>query len=108
MTIITAKLSQLRLSALNVRTLKPASIEAMADDIAAHGLLQNLVAYEEDGCFQVFAGGRRLRGLSLLKKRKSITGSYEVAIDGGTVIGREFPTSADAPRRCSPRLCRVA
>ena len=81
MTIITAKLSQLRLSALNVRTLKPASIEAMADDIAAHGLLQNLVAYEEDGFFQVFAGGRRLRGLNLLKKRKSITGSYEVAID---------------------------
>jgi ParB family chromosome partitioning protein len=81
MTIITVKLSQLRLSALNVRTVKPTSIEAIADDIAAHGLLQNLVAYEEEGCFQVFAGGRRLRGLNLLKKRKSITGSYEVAID---------------------------
>jgi ParB family transcriptional regulator, chromosome partitioning protein len=81
MTIITAKLSQLRLSPLNVRTVKPASIEAMADDITAHGLLQNLLVYEEDGCFQVFAGGRRLRGLNLLKKRKSITGSFEVAIE---------------------------
>ena len=45
MAIITAKLSQLRLSPLNQRRVKPAAIESMADDIAAHGLLQNLVAF---------------------------------------------------------------
>ena len=49
MAIITVKLSQLRLSPLNSRRVKPSAIESMADDIDAHGLLQNLVAYEEDG-----------------------------------------------------------
>ncbi|WP_019054171.1 MULTISPECIES: ParB/RepB/Spo0J family partition protein [Sphingobium] len=75
MAIITAKLSQLRLSPLNQRRVKPAAIESMADDIAAHGLLQNLVAYEEDGLFWVFAGGRRYRGLKELAKRKTIKNS---------------------------------
>lgn len=43
MGITTIKLSQLRLSPLNQRRVKPSAVEAMADDIAAHGLLQNLV-----------------------------------------------------------------
>jgi ParB family chromosome partitioning protein len=47
----------------------------MADDIAAHGLLQNLVAYEDEGLFYVFAGGRRYRGLKELAKRKRIKNS---------------------------------
>ncbi|MBB4642707.1 ParB/RepB/Spo0J family partition protein [Rhizorhapis suberifaciens] len=75
MAIITVKLSQLRLSPLNQRKVKPSAIDAMADDIAAHGLLQNLVAYEEDGLFYVFAGGRRYRGLKELAKRKRIKNS---------------------------------
>ena len=75
MAIITAKLSQLRISPLNQRRVKPAAIESMADDIAAHGLLQNLVAYEEDGLFWVFAGGRRYRALKELAKRKTIKNS---------------------------------
>jgi ParB family chromosome partitioning protein len=70
MAIIHPRLSQLRLSPLNQRRVKPAAIEAMADDIDAHGLLQNLVAYEEDGLLYVFAGGRRYRGLKVLVKRK--------------------------------------
>ncbi|MFC3439639.1 ParB/Srx family N-terminal domain-containing protein [Sphingobium rhizovicinum] len=61
MAIITVKLSQLRLSPLNSRRVKPSAIDSMADDIAAHGLLQNLVVYEEDDLFWVFAGGRRYR-----------------------------------------------
>lgn len=81
MTIKTIKLSLLRLSPLNVRRVKPADIEALADDIAAHGLIQNLGAYEEDGQFQVYAGGRRYRALQLLKKRKIITASFLVPID---------------------------
>ena len=72
MAITYPKLSQLRLSPLNQRQVKPTAIESMADDIDAHGLIQNLVAYEEDGLFYVFAGGRRYRGLKLLAKRKRI------------------------------------
>ena len=75
MGIITVKLSQLRLSPLNQRRVKPSAIESMADDIAAHGLLQNLVAYEDEGLFYVFAGGRRYRGLKELAKRKQIKNS---------------------------------
>ena len=73
MAIITAKLSQLRLSPLNTRRVKPSAIDSMADDIAAHGLLQNLVAYEEDDLLWVFAGGRRYRALKELVKRKTIS-----------------------------------
>src|SRR3546814_8568121 len=75
MGITTFKLSQLRLSPLNQRRVKPSAVEAMADDIAAHGLLQNLVAYEDEGLFYVFAGGRRYRGLKELAKRKRIKNS---------------------------------
>lgn len=75
MAIIDAKLSQLRLSPLNQRRVKPSAIESMADDIDAHGLLQNLVAYEEDGLLWVFAGGRRYRGLKVLVKRKRVRNS---------------------------------
>ena len=75
MGIITIKLSQLRLSPLNQRRVKPSAIESMADDIAAHGLLQNLGAYEDEGLFYVFAGGRRYRGLKELAKRKRIKNS---------------------------------
>lgn len=75
MAIMTVKLSQLRLSPLNTRRVKPSAINSMADDIAAHGLLQNLLAYEEDELFWVFAGGRRYRALKELVKRKKIANS---------------------------------
>lgn len=81
MTIQTLKLSQLRLSALNVRRVTPSSIDALADDIAAHGLIQNLVAYEEDGQYHVFAGGRRLRALQLNRKRKLVGSAFPVQVD---------------------------
>lgn len=75
MAIIHPKLAQLRLSPLNQRRVKPSAVEAMADDIEAHGLLQNLVAYEDDGLLWVFAGGRRYRALKILVKRKRIKSS---------------------------------
>ncbi|GAA0679026.1 ParB family chromosome partitioning protein [Sphingomonas insulae] len=75
MAIIHPKLSQLRLSPLNQRRAKPSAVEAMADDIEAHGLLQNLVAYEDDSLLWVFAGGRRYRELKTLVKRKGIRSS---------------------------------
>jgi ParB family chromosome partitioning protein len=81
MAITYPKLSQLRLSPLNQRQVKPTAIESMADDIDAHGLIQNLVAYEEDGLFYVFAGGRRYRGLKLLAKRKRIKNSATFPVE---------------------------
>lgn len=81
MTLQTIKLSQLRLSPLNVRRVKPDGIEALADDIAAHGLIQNLLAYEDSGLFHVFAGGRRYRALQALKKRKTISSGFLVLVD---------------------------
>lgn len=62
-TIQTVTLSQLALSPLNVRQVKPNRIETLAEDIAAHGVIQSLGVYEEEGSYQVFAGGRRLRAL---------------------------------------------
>src|SRR3546814_2476174 len=51
--ITTIKLSHLRLYPLNQRRVKPSAVEAMADDIAAHGLLQNLVAYADEVPFEI-------------------------------------------------------
>lgn len=84
MTRMTVKLSTLRLSPLNVRKVEPKAIEAMAADISAHGLIQNLVTYKEKRNQMVCAGGRRFRALKLLQKQKKIDGSYEVAIDERT------------------------
>ena len=74
------KLSQLRLSPLNVRKVEPTGIEALADDIHAHGLIQSLGVYEDAGKFWVFAGGRRFRALELLKKRKDVTAAFPVPV----------------------------
>src|SRR3546814_12543030 len=56
----------------------------MADDIEAHGLLQNLVAYEDDGLLWVFAGGRRYRALKILVKRKRIKSSDTFPVERRT------------------------
>jgi ParB family transcriptional regulator, chromosome partitioning protein len=81
MTIQTVKLSQLRLSPLNVRHVKPKAIDQLAADIAAHGLLQNLVVYAEGDRFAVAAGGRRYRALKQLEKVKTIASCHLVAVD---------------------------
>jgi ParB family chromosome partitioning protein len=80
MTISTVKLSQLRLSPLNVRTGKAQAIEALTQDIAAHGIIQSLSVYEDEGKYHVFAGGRRFRALKRLQKAKTISASYEVPV----------------------------
>ena len=81
MTLQTVKLSQLRLSPLNVRRVKPKAIDQLAADISAHGLLQNLVVYAEGGKFAVAAGGRRYRALKQLEKAKAIPACHSVAVD---------------------------
>jgi ParB family chromosome partitioning protein len=74
-------LNKLAPSKANVRkTAREAEIEELAASIAAHGMLQNLTVApvlgrdgNETGRFEVVAGGRRLRALKLLAKRKVIT-----------------------------------
>ncbi len=81
MTIQTVKLSQLILSAHNVRKVKPKDIESLAADMAAHGQLQNLVGYVDGTKLAVCAGGRRYRALKMLAKAGTIANSHPVTID---------------------------
>ncbi len=81
MTLQTVKLSQLRLSPLNVRRVKPKAIDQLAADILAHGQLQNLVVYAEGNRFEVAAGGRRYRAFKQLEKAKAIPPSHPVSVD---------------------------
>src|SRR3546814_11965519 len=81
MTIQTIQLNKLALSDLNVRKVKPKEIEALAADIQARGVLQNLLGYDEDGKIKICAGGRRHRALKLLQKAKTIPGTYEVPVE---------------------------
>src|SRR3546814_14827054 len=81
MTIQTIQLNKLALSDLNVRKVKPKEIEALAADIQARGVLQNLIGYDEDGKIKIYAGGRRYRALKLLQKAKTIPGTFEVPVD---------------------------
>ncbi len=81
MTIQTIQLNKLALSDLNVRKVKPKEIEALAADIQARGVLQNLIGYDEDGKIRICAGGRRYRALKLLQKAKAIPGTFEVPVE---------------------------
>lgn len=70
----------------NVRhTDKAADVESLADDIAAHGLLQSLIGYVGDtdidaAAVYIIGGGRRLQALQLLRERGSIDDAYEVSV----------------------------
>ena len=81
MTLQTVKLSQLRLSPLNVRRVKPKAIDQLAADMLAHGQLQNLVVYAEGNRFDVAAGGRRYRAFKQLEKAKAIPSCHPVSVD---------------------------
>lgn len=81
MTLQTVKLSQLRLSPLNVRKVKPKAIDQLAAGLLAHGQLQNVVGYAEGKLFYVAAGGRRYRAFKQLEKAKAIPSSHPVSID---------------------------
>jgi len=78
--IDTIKLAKLRLSPINVRQ-RPddqLQIPQLAADIAARGVLQNLLvtpAKKPRGTYEVFDGGRRLRALLLLAEQGAIDAS---------------------------------
>ncbi|MEG3093222.1 ParB/RepB/Spo0J family partition protein [Sphingomonas sp. PB1R3] len=86
MTIQSVKLSNLSLSAINVRTASEETleIESLAADIEARGVLVNLLvspAGKSRGRFEVFDGGRRWRALNLLATQGKIAlDTYDVPV----------------------------
>ncbi|ABD25072.1 ParB-like nuclease [Novosphingobium aromaticivorans DSM 12444] len=90
MSITTLPLSSLILSKLNVRhTERDADIAALADDIAARGLKQNLVVIpahfltgeaeaDWDSKWEVIAGGRRFQAMQLLVADGRLPADHEV------------------------------
>jgi ParB family transcriptional regulator, chromosome partitioning protein len=80
--IQTVTLDKLTLSPINVRqTDIDAHIASLADDIAARGLKQNLVAIRiDDDHYEVIAGGRRLQALQVLATRGDIAPDFDVPV----------------------------
>ncbi len=76
----TVALSELRLAKENVRKVKPKAIDQLAEDIAAHGVLQSCIVYQDENLFYVVGGGRRYRALRVLEKDKRIEGDYAVPV----------------------------
>jgi ParB family chromosome partitioning protein len=81
--IQSVKVKNLSLSNDNVRkTNRDTDLESLAANIAAQGLLQNLVVtpLKKNGSFTVKAGGRRLRALQLLIKAGTLPADHEVPV----------------------------
>lgn len=62
-----------------------ADVESLADDIAAHGLLQSLIGYAGDTDIDaqvvwIVGGGRRLQALQLLRERMLIDDAFNVPV----------------------------
>src|SRR3546814_15810672 len=81
--IQSVKVKNLSLSKDNVRkSNREADLASLAADIAAHGLLQNLVVtpLKKAGHFTVKAGGRRLRALQLLIDQSDLPTDHAVQV----------------------------
>ncbi|AXL53764.1 chromosome partitioning protein ParB [Paraburkholderia caffeinilytica] len=84
--VVTVPYSSLRRSPLNARTKPLSGIPALAANIRAKGLLQNLVVHEMKGSrgrqrkYGVCAGQRREAALDLLFEQKHITADYPVPV----------------------------
>lgn len=79
----TIALNNLTASAGNVRTSEGRNIESLAQSILSLGLLQNLVVVacegtDQEGKYEVAAGGRRFQALTLLASRGLIAADYPV------------------------------
>lgn len=80
MTITNIAPAHLKQSPLNVRKSKRQHIEALADDIAAHGIIHNLVAYKNGKGYAVVAGGRRLEAIRLLQRQGRLPDDFAVPV----------------------------
>lgn len=81
---ITVPLSALHLSEQNVRkAARYRGIAELADDVATHGVLQNLIVRPSTGrpdMYEVTGGGRRFCALDLLLERETIGEAYAVPV----------------------------
>src|SRR3546814_16050934 len=97
----TVKLAKLTLSPINVRRRPDDLLEIpqMAADLEARGVLQNLLVTpvkNPRGTFEVFDGGRRLRGLLLIAARGVIDAeTYDVPVT--VLLGAEATPSETSP-----------
>ncbi|RQT14809.1 ParB/Srx family N-terminal domain-containing protein [Burkholderia contaminans] len=84
--VVTVPYSSLRPSPLNARTKPLSNIPALAANIRAKGLLQNLVVHEMKGSrgkqrkYGVCAGQRREAALDMLREQKHIAADYPVPV----------------------------
>ena len=85
--IVPMAFSRLRRAPENVRqTDIAADVESLADDIAAHGLLQSLIGYvwnprvPTTSAIFIVGGGRRLQALQLLHERGAIGDDFPVPV----------------------------
>src|SRR3546814_7932511 len=95
--IRSVKVKNLSLSKDNVRkSNRGADLASLAADIAAHGLLQNLVVtpLKKAGHFTVKAGGRRLRALQLLIDQSDLPTDHAVQV----LVLNDDNVSAEASR----------
>jgi len=101
-------LASLVLSERNVRRASdPVADAQLAADIAARGLLQNLVVTpaKPKGSYAVEAGGRRLRALQSLQAEGALPQDYKVAC---LVIGEGGDTGAATEASLAENLQRLA
>lgn len=104
MTITTVPLKCLRLAKTNVRRSNGSTgIEMLAANIKAHGLINPLqvIQAKKKGFYDVFAGGRRLRALSLLTENGSIDEDYAVSVEikeASDTLMRDISLSENAMR----------
>lgn len=85
--IVPIAYARLRRATENVRqTDIAADVESLADDIAAHGLLQSLIGYvwnvnvPDESVIYIVGGGRRLQALQLLRERGAIDDDFAVPV----------------------------
>jgi hypothetical protein len=101
--------NKLSLSQANVRRAKAGvSIEALAESIVRHSLLQSLTVRpvldsdgQETGLFEVPVGGRRFRALELLVAQKRMSFAAE-RIAFGRHQGRRLRPAGHAPLKSAP------
>src|SRR3546814_1766047 len=104
----TVKLSKLTLSPINVRRRPDDLLELpqMAADLEARGVLQNLLVTpvkKPRGPFEVFAGGRRLRGLLLLAER-GVIAAENSDVPVKVLVGDEATLSETSKSATFPQL----
>lgn len=74
-------LRYLRRAPENVRHIRPdEDVDGLADNIAAHGLLQSLIGYRGGDQVMIVGGGRRLQALDILCNRFTISIDFAVPV----------------------------